>query len=67
MDLQVEKHQKAIRVLEAIKECEKRLSSHSKEIGKQYQKNLVWNIKRFNINTKIKERLQNYYNNNFKI
>ena len=64
---QIEKHQKAIKVLEAIKECENRLDSHSIEMGKQYQKNLVWHSNRFNINCEIKKRLQNYYNNNFKI
>lgn len=61
------KHQKAIRILEAIKECDNRLNSHSKEIGKQYQKNLVWHSERFNINCQIKKRLQNYYDKNFKI
>lgn len=66
MDLQIEKHQKAIRVLEAISECEKRIISHNKKFQNPNSSH-NWNWQRIEVNTKIKERLQNYYNNNFKI
>jgi len=66
---QIEKHEKAIKILLAIQECNKRIASHRKDLYNYFNyKDLVdWNIQRIEINTKIKSRLENYYNNNFKI
>jgi hypothetical protein len=58
---QIEKHEKAIKVLLAIQECDNRIASHQK------YKKWKWYKERIEINTKIKSRLENYYNNNFKI
>lgn len=69
MDSQVEKHQKAIRVLELIKSLRLRIASHERWSDKfscqgfdtsHYENRIV-------IDEKIKERLENYYNNKFKI
>lgn len=64
---QLEKHQKAIKVLNAIEECEKRIDSHSSSIGQKNQPNIKWHTERFFTNMKVQLRLKDYYNNNFKI
>jgi hypothetical protein len=67
---QIEKHEKAIKILLAIQECEHRITNH-----KSYIENLIpitfvsmakYYSNRVEINTKIKSRLENYYKN-FKI
>ena len=69
MDLQIEKHQKAIRILELIKCLNYRIASHERWSDKFNCSgfNTSHYENRITIDTKIKERLQNYYNNNFKI
>jgi hypothetical protein len=65
---QIEKHQKAIKVLDLIKCLNFRIASQQRmiETYKSFD-NVSYCHLRINIDTKIKERLQKYYNNNFKI
>ncbi len=64
----IEKHKKAIKILELIQCLNFRIAGQQKMI-KTYKSfdNISYCQLRVNIDTKIKERLQNYYNNNFKI
>lgn len=66
---QIEKHQKAIRVLEAIKYLNNRIASHERWYDKFNCSGLDASHyeNRITIDTKIKERLQNYYDRNFKL
>ena len=59
---QIEKHQKAIKLLELINECDVRIAGHQK-----YDCEIDFHYSRIKINIKIKQRLTNYYNNNFKL
>lgn len=52
----IEKHEKAIRLLEAIDRLDYRIEDNSK-----YYQNRFY-VNRVKIDTKIKERLTNYYN-----
>jgi len=63
---QTKKHKKAIRVLKLIKKLEYRIESND-VLSYEPDADYHWCIDRIEIDTKIKERLQNYYNNNFKI
>lgn len=68
---QIQKHEKAIRVLEAIDTATNRIFSKEADL-KKYGMNdfLGWGIREVEyIETlkKVKERLKNYYNNNFQI
>ena len=66
---EIEKHQKAIRVLELIQSLTSRIASHERWSDKfscegfdtsYYENRIV-------IDEKIKKRLENYYKNNFKL
>lgn len=61
------KHKKAIKLLRAIQECERRINDNYKAIGRKSSFGIVWNTERLHKNTAIKNKLENYYNNNFKI
>jgi uncharacterized protein with ParB-like and HNH nuclease domain len=66
----IEKHEKAIRILEAIDHLTNRIWSNEKSISMS-RKNEFGGIfehytKRVEIDRNIKARLQNYYNNSFK-
>jgi hypothetical protein len=68
---QLEKHEKAIRILEAINLLQNRIFSHERTI-KMAVKNTFGNIyehyeERLRIDNAIKNRLQNYYEKSFKI
>jgi len=60
---QIEKHEKAIKILLAIQECERLIKSFKKELSNSNRR--VYNNakQRIEINTKIKSRLENYYKN----
>jgi hypothetical protein len=62
---QIEKHEKAIKILLAIQECNKRIASHERYADKFTCSGLISNASyqeyRIEINTKIKSRLENYY------
>ena len=67
----IEKHEKAIKILEAINTLQNRIFSHERTL-KMSVKNSFGNIfehytERLKIDTDIKNRLQNYYNKSFKI
>lgn len=64
----IEKHQKAIRILELIQCLNYRIAGQ-KNMIKTYSKisDISFCELRVNIDTKIKERLQSYYDKNFKI
>jgi hypothetical protein len=65
---QLEKHQKAIGILGLILILEHRIESNQKIANSMnWDYNKSWLLHRVAIDTKILERLQNYYNNNFKI
>lgn len=72
MKSNIEKHEKAIRLLEAIDRLDYRIWSNSKTV-KDFECKTDWNNvvsyygKRVEIDTKIKERLTNYYNQKFKL
>lgn len=55
----IKKHEKAIRLLEAIDRLDYRIEDNSK-----YYQNRFY-VNRVKIDTKIKERLTNYYNQKF--
>jgi len=67
---QTEKHEKAILVLENIEQAQMMIESHE---SSSYQfleflgSNDNWHKKRILANKAIKDKLENYYNNNFKI
>jgi hypothetical protein len=68
---QIEKHEKAIRILEAISSLQNRILSHERAV-KMSVKNSFGNIwehytERLKIDNDIKKRLQNYYEKSFKI
>lgn len=64
---QVERHEKAIRLLNAIAECERLMNSHRESMSKAGDIGKVWFYGRWETNKKIKDRLQKYYNKSFKI
>ena len=68
---EIEKHEKAIRILEMIKDLDKRSENHKRDIHKYsfYEFKTICNhyTNRVEIDTKIKNRLTNYYNQNFKL
>lgn len=66
---QIKKHEKAILVLEAIDMATNRILSYDTDL-KRFEKSfwgVEWTKHRKETTIKVKERLQNYYNNNFKI
>ena len=64
---QLEKHEKAIRLLDNITYCERRIDWLSHDI-KTFPKELSkYPKKRLGITLKVKEKLQNYYDKNFKL
>lgn len=68
---QIEKHEKAIKLLVAIAECESRIKSHEAIVEKNYNSEIRFNDgwwnHRIGINTAIKAKLENYYNKSFKL
>jgi len=60
---QLEKHQRAIRVLELIDLCQFSIDRAKRDMVLS----MDWYKERIQVNEKMKARLQNYYNNNFKI
>lgn len=68
---QIKIHEKSIKLLNAIIECERRLTSDNAHITLATRRNVTANIwhwkNRVSINEAIKARLQNYYNKSFKI
>lgn len=66
---QLEKHEKAIKLLNAIKECYNRIFNHKYylKVGFTTKGSMIHHLKRIEINTAIKTRLEAYYNKSFKI
>lgn len=64
---QKQKHKKAIKLLKAIKECDKRILKHNQFLRFVRTSKDDWNLKRIAINQEIRERIENYYNKSFKI
>ena len=65
---QTEKQEKAMRLLANIAECERLIEANKKDAERcsgKHGKN--WFNQRVEINTKIKDRLQNYYDKSLKI
>lgn len=62
---QIEKHEKAIKILLLIAECERLIEVH--DIQLNHQVLYKWNAKRKEVNERIKARLERYYNSSFKI
>ena len=67
----LEKHQKAIKILEAIDLATNRILSNESDLKKYSEINIfgLVNFRKKNIESlkKAKEKLTNYYNQNFKI
>jgi len=64
----IAKHQKAINILGLINILKFRIESNQKQADcMNWDYNKSWLLNRVKIDTKIKERLQNYYDKNFKI
>lgn len=67
---QIKKHEKAILLLEAIDRATKRILTYDTDV-KRIEKAGLWSSDfyrdRKEITIKVKARLQNYYNINFKI
>lgn len=66
---QIEKHEKAIKILLLIGECERLIEMHSKYLNNQKGRcsTYVWNLNRKELNERIKAKLERYYNSTFKI
>ena len=64
---QLEKHEKAIRVLEAIDTCDRRIASLQEDIKSFPQEFTKWPKQRLATNLATRDRIQKYYNNNFKL
>jgi len=68
---QIDKHRKAIKLLNAIAEAGRMMESHSKYLGENTGNDVGGLRKhhqnRFEVNKKIQDRLQNYYDKSFKI
>lgn len=64
----IEKHEKAIRVLENIDIVTRQIEVNEKclQLYINVGYNSDYRLERLEIDTKIKERLENYYNKNFK-
>ena len=68
---QIEKHEKAIRVLEAIDTATNRIFRKEADLLKYGENDFLgwskWEKTKIETLKKVKEKLKNYYNNNFKI
>lgn len=68
---QLEKHQKAILVLEAIDLATNRMMRKESDLKKYAENNFLnwkeWEVKRIESLKGAKEKLTNYYNKNFKL
>lgn len=62
---QIEKHEKAIKILLLIGECERLIEMH--KISVDNNVNTHWNLHRKELNKRIKAKLERYYNSTFKI
>lgn len=71
MNNQIEKHEKAIKVLEAIDTCTNRILRKESDLIKYEENDILgwakWERKRIQSLIKVKEKLTNYYNQNFKL
>lgn len=65
--VQLQKHEKAIKLLAIIKECDRLILRHNKQLETTEPNSHNWYWQRIEINTAIKNRLENYYNKSFKI
>jgi len=64
---QIEKHEKAIKLLELIDQVEYRILTQERiAIDRSYFVS-KWNNERLELNRSIKKRLENYYNLNFRL
>lgn len=67
---QIKKHERAIEILELIKQCQKRIDSQIKWTSSREETRNIqreYYLKRIKINTVIKNRLQKYYDSTFKL
>lgn len=64
---QLQKHEKAIIVLEAIEACNRRILSLQTDIKTFPIEFIGWPSQRLEIVVKVKNRIQNYYDKNFKL
>ena len=68
---EIEKHEKAIRVLEAIDTATNRIFRKEADLLKYGENDFLgwskWEKTKIETLKKVKEKLKNYYNNNFKI
>jgi len=64
---QLEKHEKAIRLLNAISECESIISEHQNYFTNVLRRGDGWHENRIIIMTAVKTKIENYYNKSFKI
>ena len=68
---QIEKHEKAIRVLEAIDTATNRIFRKEEDLKKYGENDFLgwgkWEIAKIENLKKVKTRLKRYYNNNFQI
>jgi len=68
---QIEKHEKAIRLLEAIDTATNRILREQADLEKYGENDFLgwgkWQTKKIETLKKVKEKLKNYYEKNFKI
>lgn len=68
---QIEKHEKAIRVLEAIDTATNRIFRKEEDLKKYGENDFLgwskWEKNKIESLKKVKERLKNYYNNNYNV
>jgi hypothetical protein len=68
---QIQKHEKAIRVLEAIDTCTNRIFRKEADLKKYGYNDFLgwakWQHQKIETLKKVKEKLTNYYENNFKL